>query len=330
MTATSNFRNILLVILWASAGAHAQAPAAGSAPAYPLKTIRVIVPGGAGESCDTLTRLIGYRASEKLGQQFAVDNRPGAGGQIGLQMLAQAPADGYTIGCGQGGNMVIVPLAYKKVAYDTYRDFAPIALMASNFLALAVHPTVPFRNMKDLISYARSHPGKLAFGTNGEGAFIHFATELLRKDAGFTYLHVPFKSGSGIITDLIGGRIDATLTSFISLQPHAVSGRLKILGVARDKRAPNYPDLPTIAETLPGFASGGWFGIIAPAGMPKDMIAILNRELNNAMRLADVREKMTTFGLEIHTESPEFFTQTIRNDFEKWGKLARDIGFKPQ
>ena len=313
---------VALAGLWLCADACSQA--------YPAKPIRVIIPAAPGDSCDTLARLVGYKVSEKLGQQFAIDNRPGAGGQLGLELIARAAPDGYTIGCGQGGNMVIVPLAYKKVAYDTYKDFAPVALMASNFLALAVHPSVPFKNTRDLIHYAKANPGKLTFGTTGEGAFLHFATELLARDAGFTYLHVPFKSVSAIFTDMMGGRIDATLGSFISIQPHAVAGKLKILGVARETRAPNYPQFPTIAETVPGFASGGWFGFIAPAAMPKDMIALLNREMNAAMKLPDVREKMVAFGLEIHTESPEFFTQTIRGDFEKWGKLAKDIGFKPQ
>ncbi len=304
--------------------------AAVQAQNYPVKPIRVIIPAAAGDSCDVLSRLVGYRAGERLAQQFAVDNRPGAGGQLGLELIARAPADGYTIGCGQGGNMVVVPISHKKVAYDTHKDFAPIALMASNFLALAVHPSVPFKNVRDLITYAKANPGKLTFGTTGEGAFLHFATELFRREAGFTYLHVPFKSTTAIFTDIMGGRIDATLGSFISVQPHAVTGRLKILGVARATRAPNYPNYPTIAETVPGYTSGGWFGFIAPAGVPKDIIALLNREFNAAMKLPDVRDKLTAFGLEIHTESPEYFTEVIRRDFALWGKLARDIGFKPQ
>lgn len=301
-----------------------------TAQAYPNKTLRVIVPAAPGDSCDTLARLVGYKVSEKLGQQFAIDNRVGAGGQLGLQIIAQAPADGYTIGCGQGGNMVIIPLAYKKVAYDSYKDFAPIAMMASNFLALAVHPNTPFKTTRDLITYGKTNPGKLTFGTNGEGAFLHFATELFRKEAGFTYHHVPFKTAGTIVTDLIGGRIDAVMGAFITLQPHAVSKRLRILGVARETRAPNYPDFPTLSEAVPGFKSGGWFGAIAPAGMAKEQIAFLNREMNAAMKLPDIREKAALVGLELHTEPPEFFTQMLRNDFEKWGKLARDIGFKPQ
>jgi len=297
---------------------------------YPTKPIRVIVPAGAGDSCDILARLVGNKVSEKLGQTLTVDNRPGAGGQLGLQLIAQAPADGYTLGCGQGGNMVIVPLAYKKVAYDTNKDFSPIALMASNFLALVVHPSVPFKGVKDLVAYAKVHPGRLSFGTTGEGAFLHFATELLAKEAGFRYLHVPFKSVSAISTDIMGGRIDAELGSFISLQPFAINGRLKLLAIARATRAPNYPDIPTIAETVPGFTSGGWFGFIAPAGVPKEMIGLLNREINAAMRVNEVREKMIAYGLEIHTETPEFFVKTLQADFMKWGKLAQDIHFKPQ
>ena len=306
----------------------AQAAATGAGPAYPTRAIRVIVPAAPGDSCDVLARLVGTKVSERLGQALTVDNRIGAGGALGLEMIAKAPTDGYTIGCGQGGNMVVLPLAQRKLAYDTFKDFAPIALMASNFVALTVHPSVPFKNTRDLITYAKANPGKLAFGTIGEGTFLHFSTELLAKEAGFTYLHVPFKSVSNIFTDIIGGRIDATINSFVAVSPHYLSKRLKVLGIARAQRLATLPDIPTIAESVPGYASGGWFGFIAPAGMAKDQTALLNREMNAAMKLSDIREKMTSFGLEIHTESPEFFTQTIRNDFEKWGKLARDIGFK--
>jgi tripartite-type tricarboxylate transporter receptor subunit TctC len=321
---------MIRVLVSLAALAATVAPATVCAQAYPTRAIRVIIPAAPGDSCDVLARMVGQKASERLGQQMIIDNRPGAGGQLGLQLLTQAPADGYTIACGQGGNMVIVPLAYQKVAYDTLRDFAPIAVMASNFLALVVHPSVPFKSTKDLIAYARANPAKLSFGTTGEGAFLHFAVELLRTQAGFTYNHVPYKSVSSILTDITGGRIDATLGSFISLQPHIVAGKLRLLGIARATRAPNYPDFPTIAETLPGYTSGGWFGFIAPANTPKEIITVLNREMNRAMTLPDVREKMTAFGLEIHTESPEFFAETIKTDFVKWGKLARDIGFKPR
>ena len=320
--------HVTLSMLFAAAAAlHA---GTAYSQAYPSKPIRVLIPAAPGDSCDVLSRLVGPKVTERLGQPLTIDNRPGAGGQLGLMLLTQAAPDGYTVACGQGGNMVIVPLAYQKVGYDTLRDFTPVALLASNFLALVVHPSVPFKSVKDLIAYAKAHPGKLTFGSTGEGAFLHFATEAFRHQAGFTYLHVPHKSATGIHTELMGGRLDASFGSFISLQPHVVSGRLRMLGIARATRAPNYPDFPTIAESLPGFESGGWFGFIGPANTPKHVVALLNQEINRALMLPDVRERLTAFGLEIHTESPEYFTDIIRRDFEKWGKLARDIGFKPR
>jgi len=319
------------VLLWVVVLAAVAFPAAGAlAQPYPVKPVRVIVPASPGDSCDILTRLIGQKVAERLGQPFTADNRPGASGMLGLQLIAQAPPDGYTIGCGQGGNMVIVPLAYAKVPYDTFKDFAPIQLTVSNFLALVVHPSVPFRNVKDLVAYGRANPGKLAFATNGEGAFIHFSVELLRTKGGFTYLHVPYKAVSAIVTDIMSGQVDATISSFISLYPYITSGRVKLLAIGRGTRSPKYPDYPTIAETLPGYENGGWFGFIAPAKMSKEQIVLLNREMNRAVKLPDVAERLDALGLEVHTESPEYFTNVLRRDFEKWGKVARDIGFKPR
>lgn len=318
------------ICAWVVAGIAALAATATHAQVYPAKSIRVIIPAAPGDSCDTLTRLIAPKVSERIGQALTIDNRPGAGGQLGLSLLTQAAADGYTIACGQGGNMVIAPIAYQRVPYDTLKDFVPVAVLVSNFPALVVHPSVPFRNVKDLITYAKANPGKLAFGSNGEGAFIHFSTELLRTQAGFSYLHVPYKSVQTIVTEIMGGRIDAVLTSFITLQPHIMAGRVRLLGIGRATRAPNYPDFPAISETLPGFSAGGWFGIIAPSAAPRDVVTLLNREINRALTAPDVREKLTAFALEIHNESPEQFGAIIRRDMEKWGKLARDIGFKPR
>ncbi len=314
------------MILFAAVGL----PAGGAfAQAYPAKPIRVIVPAAPGDSCDVLSRLIGQKVGERLGQPLAADNRVGAGGQLGLQLLAHAPADGYTIGCGQGGNMVIVPIAYKKVAYDTLKDFVPIQIPVTNFLGLVVHPSVPFRNVKDLVAFGKANPGKLVFGSNGEGAFVHFSIELLRTLGGFTYLHVPYKGVAPVLTDIISGRIDSTITSFVSVQPFINAGRLKLLAIGRATRSPKYPDFPTIAESLPGYENSGWFGFIAPAGTPREIVVLLNKEMNRAVMLPDVREKLDAYGLEIHAESPEYFANVIRRDMEKWGKVARDIGFKP-
>ena len=307
--------------------AAAALPAAGAdAQGYPVRPIRLIVPAAPGDSCDVLSRLIGAKVGERLGQQLAVDNRVGAGGQLGLALIAQSKPDGYTIGCGQGGNMVIVPIAHKKVAYDTMKDFVPIQVPVTNFLGLVVHPTVPFKNVKDLVVYGKANPGKLVFGSNGEGAFIHFSVELLRSLGGFTYLHVPYNGVAPIMTDLMSGRIDSTITSFVSVKPYIDAGRLKLLAIGRATRSPKYPDYPTIAETLPGYENSGWFGFIGPTGMSREQVALLNKEMNRAVMQPDVREKLDTYGLEVHTESPEYFANVIRRDFEKWGKVARDIG----
>jgi tripartite-type tricarboxylate transporter receptor subunit TctC len=309
--------------------AAAALPAGGAfAQAYPAKPIRVIVPAAPGDSCDVLARLIGQKVGERLGQLLTVDNRVGAGGQVGLQLIARAAPDGYTIGCGQGGNMVIVPIAHKKVAYDTLKDFVPIQIPVTNFLGLVVHPTVPFKNVKDLVAYGKANPGKLVFGSNGEGAFIHFSVELLRTLGSFTYLHVPYNGVAPVLTDIISGRIDATITSFVSVQPYINAGRLKLLAIGRATRSPKYPDFPTIAETLPGYENSGWFGFIAPAGTPREIVLLLNKEMNRGVTQPDVREKLDSYGLEIHAESPEYFANVIRRDMEKWGKVARDIGFK--
>jgi tripartite-type tricarboxylate transporter receptor subunit TctC len=198
----------------------------------------------------------------------------------------------------------------------------------TNFLGLVVHPTTPFRNVKDLVAYGRANPGKLVFGSNGEGAFIHFSVELLRSLGGFTYLHVPYNGVAPVMTDLISGRLDATITSFVSVYPHVTAGKLRLLAIGRATRSPKYPDFPTIAETLPGYENSGWFGFVGPAGMSRDQVVLLNKEMNRAVMQPDVREKLDTYGLEIINESPEFFGERIRKDMEKWGKVARDIGFK--
>ncbi len=302
---------------------------AAQAQGYPNKPVKIIIPAGPGDSCDLMMRLIGPKITEKTGQPFIIENRPGSSGQLGLNLIKQAAPDGYTLGCGQGGNMVIVPLAYDKVSYDSVKDFTPIALVASNFLALVVHPDVPFKTTEELIAFAKANPGKVSFGTNGEGGFLHFATELLRLQAGFTYLHVPYKTVAAAMTEILGGQINASLTSFNAVQPYVSSGKVRVLGLARATRSPDYPNVPTLSEAVPGFASGGWFGVIAPAGTPKEVIATMNREINAALKLLDVRLKMKAYGLEIHTEAPEFFTDTLKSDFVKWGKLIKDMGFKP-
>jgi tripartite-type tricarboxylate transporter receptor subunit TctC len=297
---------------------------------YPAKSVRFIVPQLPGDSCDTLARLLGHKMGERLGQQFVVDNRPGASGTIGLAIAAQSPADGYTIACGQGGNMSVIPHTMKNVPFDALKDFTPIALVATNYLALVVHPATPFKNVAEFVKYLKANPGKVAFATNGEGAFLHMATELFRSYVGFQYLHVPFKGVPQMGQELMSGRVDAAFSSFTGMYPFIQSGRVRLLGIAKATRAANYPDFPTIAETVPGFSSGGWFGFVAPAKVPKEIIAVLNREANEAMKQPDVRAKLEALGLDLWNETPEYFGALLKSEYEKYGKVARDIGLKPK
>jgi tripartite-type tricarboxylate transporter receptor subunit TctC len=297
---------------------------------YPVKSVRIIVPQLPGDSCDTFARLVGQKMGESLGQQFVVDNRPGAGGTIGLQLTAQAPADGYTIACGQGGNMSVIPHTMKNVPYHALKDFSPVALVATNYLALVVHPSTPFRNVAEFVKYLKANPGKVAFASNGEGAFLHMATELFRSQVGFEYLHVPFKGVPQMGQELMSGRVEAAFASFTGMYPFIKSGRVRLLGIAKATRAPNYPDLPTIAETVPGFSSGGWFGFVAPANVPKEIIAVLNREMNAALKMPDIRSKLEVLGLDVWTETPEHFGALMKSEYDKYGKVARDIGLVPK
>jgi len=302
---------------------------AAAAQSYPSKPIRIVIPFPPGNTMDIMARLIGPKITERLGQNVIVENRAGASGQLGLEYGARAAPDGYTLVGGQGGNLVVAPHTYKKLPYDPLKDFAPIALSTTNFLALVVHPTVPFKTVRDLITYAKANPNKVTFGSNGEGGFPHMTIELFRVMGGFTYVHVPYKGSAQIATDLIGGHIDAAIDGITGLTPHIRSGKLRLLAITNPTRVPEF-DAPTIAETLPGYDSRGWFGFLAPAGTPREIISVLNQEINRANALPDVKEKLVSAGLIVVTEPPEFFASTIKSDYAKYGKLIRDIGFQPQ
>lgn len=297
---------------------------------YPARAIRVIVPQLPGDACDIFPRVMGPYMSERLGQQLVVDNRPGAGGTIGLDLAAKAPADGYTIACGQGGNLSVIPHTMKNVPYDALKDFAPIALVATNYLALVAYPGAPYKTTDELIKYLKANPGKVTFASNGQGAFLHMATELFRSYVGFEYVHVPFKGVPAMAQEIMAGRVDAAFSSFTGIYPFVKSGQVRLLGIAKPTRAPNYPDLPTVAEIVPGFSSGGWFGFVAPAKVPKAVIAVLNREMNAALKQPDVRAKLEVLGLDVWTESPEYLRDLMKSEYDKYGKVARDIKLVPQ
>ncbi len=297
---------------------------------YPARPIRIIVPFPPGNTMDIMSRLIGPKMTERLGQQILVENRPGASGMLGLDLVAKAPGDGYTVGAGQGGNMVVLPHTSRNIPYDPLKDFAPIAVSTTNYLAIVANPDAPFKDIAGMIAYAKANPGRLTVATNGEGGFPHLAFEHLRLLGGFTFTHVPYKGSAAIATDVIGGQVQVGIDGITGLTPHVKSGRLRLLCITNKTRVPLWPDAQAAAEAVPGYESGGWFGYVAPAATPRDIVARLNQEINRAMQLPDVSEKLVGAGLIVVAESPEYFASLIRSDYAKYGKLVRDIGFTPQ
>ena len=318
-----------IVLLFVFAIAIVIAPMLHAQP-YPSKPIRIIVPFPPGDALDTMSRLISPALTARLGQNIIVDNRSGAAGQLGLDLGARAAPDGYTLVGGQGGNLVVAPHTYKKLPYDPLKDFVPVANSTSNFLGLVTNMSVPFRTLKDFIAYGKSNPGKLTIASNGEGAFPHMTIELLRTQGGFTYLHVPYKGSVQIMTELLGNRVDATMLGMAALTTNIRAGRIRLIAVTSPARSEQFPDVPAVAELLPGYDVRGWFGYLAPAGTPPQIVALLNQEINRAMTAPEVKEKLLNIGLSVTAESPEAFAQTLKADYEKYGKLIKAIGFQPQ
>jgi tripartite-type tricarboxylate transporter receptor subunit TctC len=308
------------------------APAMVHAQAYPYpnKPIKIIIPFPPGNTTDIMTRLIAPKMSERLGQPVIVENRPGASGMLGLELFAHAAPDGYTIAVGQGGNLAVLPHTSKNIRYDALKDFAPIAVSTTNYLGIVAGPAAPFKTISEMIAWAKANPGKLTVATNGEGGFPHLAFEHLRLLGGFSFTHVPYKGSSQIATDVIGGQVMVGIDGITGQTPHIRSGRLTLLAVTSKTRAVLWPDTPAAAEAVPGYESGGWFGYIAPAGTPREIVQKLNDEINRAMKQPDVAEKLAAGGLIIVAEPPEYFGELIRGDYAKYGKLVRDIGFQPQ
>jgi tripartite-type tricarboxylate transporter receptor subunit TctC len=300
------------------------------AQSYPARPIKVIVPFPPGNTMDIMTRLAGPRMSERLGQPIIVENRPGASGMLGMDLVAKATADGYTLAAAQGGNMVVLPHTSKNIPYDPLKDFVAIAVSTTNYLGIVAGPAAPFQSVPEMIAYAKANPGKLTVATNGEGGFPHLAFEQLRLMGGFAFTHVPYRGSSASTTDVIGGQVQASIDGITPLTPLVKSGKLRLLAITNRVRVPLWPDTPTVAESVPGYESGGWFGYVAPAGTPRDIVATLNREINRAMQLPEVSDKLTGAGLIVVAESPEYFAGLLRSDYAKYGKLTRDIGFQPQ
>jgi tripartite-type tricarboxylate transporter receptor subunit TctC len=316
----------LLLALSASAiAAHAQT---ASADKYPSAPVKLIVPFQAGGLTDILAREIAQHASASLGQQFIVENKPGAGGIIGADNVAKAKPDGYTILMGSIGTNAVNAHLYSKLPYDTLKDFTPIGLVASGSLMLVVNPAVPAKNLKELLDYARANPGKLSYASGGAGASQHLAGELLKTTAGINILHVPYKGVVKGVTDVLAGQVSMTF-DLATVMPYIQAGKLRPIAVANAQRASAFPEVPTIAEAgLPGFEASAWYGLFAPAGTPKEIVAKLNQEMVRALQDPALRKRLVTLGAEPIASSPEQAAAFIKSEYDKWGKVVRQANIK--
>jgi tripartite-type tricarboxylate transporter receptor subunit TctC len=295
------------------------------AQTYPAKTVRVIVPFPPGAGVDITTRLVIPKLSEAFGQQFIADNRPGAAGNIGAEVAARAPNDGYTLLAG-GAPQAISQTLYPKLAYNLIKDFDPVAFMASVPFMLVVHPSLPVKTVKDLVGLARSKRGELTYASTGSGSTPHLTAEILKGLAGIDIVHVPYKGTPPAVTDLVSGNVTFMFANSLSVLPHVQSGRLRALAVTSPKRSSATPNLPTVAETYPGFESATWFALFAPAGTSRDIIARLNAAVSKAVQMPDVREKFLAQGAETMSGTPEQVAAYARAEVAKWAKVVKASG----
>ena len=295
------------------------------AQSYPSKPIRLIVPFAAGGGNDNIARLVGKRLNESLGQPLVIDNRPGAGGVVGAELAAKSPPDGYTLFLGGVGSHAVNPNLIEKLPYDPIRDFSPVILLARAPLILVVHPSVPARTFAEFVAYARKNPGKLNFASNGNGSSAQLAAVMFDSMAGAEMVHVPYKGLAPALTDLLSGQVQVMFSSPVAILPHIKAGKLRALAVTGEKRIASLPEAPTVAESgFPGYEASSWYGILAPAGTSREIVARLNAEFLKALEQPDVRNSLIADGAEPVGDTPEQFAAYIRSEKERMGKLIRD------
>ncbi len=310
-------------------GATAQPASTGSGQAYPAKPIRIVVGFVPGGGSDFIARLVSAKLTESLGRTVIVENRPGAGAVIATEFVAKAPADGYTLLLGSAGPFGIVPALNPKTPYDSQRDFDPITLVVIMPFLMTVHPSLPVKNVKDLVALAKTKPGQLNFGSPGHGSTNHLANEMLKLMTKIDLTHVPYKGVSAAMTDVIAGQIQILSGDLTTLLPPVKAGRLRAVAVTSGKRSSIAPDIPTIAESgVPGYDTSGWFGMVAPAGTPRAVIERLNADMVKGITTPESRERLGTLGGDVVANTPAEFTAFIRADYAKWAKLVAAIGLK--
>jgi len=296
--------------------------------AWPEKPITLIVPWAAGGSTDILARALAEQLTRSLGQPVIVDNRAGASGNIGSNFVAKAKPDGYTLLIGSMSTHAMNPALMPGMPFRGVEDFTPIAQMANVVNTLVINPSVPAKNVKELIAYAKANPGKLTYASAGAGSTNHLSAVLFEKAAGIEMLHVPYKGGAPAVLDTVGDQTKVLFSAGTQTLPHVKSGKLRLLGVTEAKRSALLPDVPTVGETLPGYELGVWYGAFGPANMPKDLVTRLNAETNKALSNPDVRARMDAIGVEIVSGTPQEFATVLRRDADRYGKIIRELGIK--
>jgi tripartite-type tricarboxylate transporter receptor subunit TctC len=301
--------------------------ASANAQGWPNKPIRYIVPFPPGAFNDTLGRTISAELSKTLGQPMVVDNRPGGNSVIGTELAAKSPPDGYTL---FGAALPFSAIqSLHKVSFDVTKDFAPITLAGFSANMLVANPSFPANNVKELIAHARANPGKINYGSSGNGTSVHLAMELFKSMTRTYMLHIPYKGSAPVVTDLIAGQIDVMFDNTPNVIGHVRAGKMKALAVTTTQRSPLAPDVPTVAEAgVPGYDQTAWFGVLAPAGTPRDIIGRLNAEIVKLLNSAEVRERFAKQGVEVRTSTPEQFATFLRSEVDRWGKVIREAGIK--
>jgi len=305
----------------------ASAGAQNASAEFPNRPVRIIVPQAAGGGVDIVARIIAQKLTESWGQQVIVDNRPGANGIIGVEAVAKAKPDGYTLSAPFTSVLTINPFVYKSLPYDPFRDFAPVMQSVTNVIVLVVHPSLPVRTVKELVALGKSRPGDFVYGSFGVGNLTHLAGELLRMEAGLKMTHVPYKGETPAVTDLIAGQYMLLFATSAGVNAHIKAGRLRILATGGEKRAAAYPDTPTMAESgYPNAGVTGWSGLVAPAGTPPEIVQKIQREAARYVRSPELSERLTAIGAEPVGSTPEEFGAFIRSEAEKWSRVIRAAG----
>ena len=293
---------------------------------YPGKPVTVVVPQAPGGANDAIARIVAQKLTEQTGQQFIVDNRPGAGGNLGTAVAAKGKADGYTLLLTVSSAHVINPALYKNPGFDPVKDFEPITPVATAGYALVANNDFPASNVSEMIAVAKKQPGKIAIASAGNGTLNHLIGEMLQKAAGIQLMHVPYKGASAAVTDLVGGQVQLSVQSLPSSISFIKSGKLKVLGVVNEKRVAALPDVPTIGETLKGFGSTPWYGLFAPAGTPKAIVNQLQAQMAKALEGKDAQEKLAAVGCEPFKSTPEQFAALVKEELPKWARIVKESG----